>query len=57
MKYKEFKVTVRLSGGEKLNFKITAKGVNQAKLHVMDYLNKKGRKITSIQCSVLKINQ
>lgn len=57
MMYKEFKVTVRLSGGEKLNFKITAKNVNDAKLHVMDYLNKKGRKITSIQCSVLKNNQ
>ncbi|WP_436962393.1 hypothetical protein [Staphylococcus shinii] len=51
MDYKSYKVTVRLSGGEKMVFKITAQNVDEAKKHIKRYLESKGKQIRAIHCT------
>ncbi|WP_182674892.1 hypothetical protein [Staphylococcus succinus] len=51
MEYKAYKVTVRLTGGEKLIFKTTAQNVDEAKKHIKQYIENKGKHIRAIHCA------
>ncbi len=53
MKYLLFNVNVMLESGGKMTFRITAKHTYEAKAHVKNYLNKRGRQINSIHCVAL----
>lgn len=52
--FKMFKVTFRLSSGQICIYNITARSITEAQNSIIERLNSKGIKYTSVHCKLLK---
>lgn len=51
--YRVFRVTFRLSSGQKLVYKVTARSVDEAQGNIVKYLKHRGLKYVSVHCLAL----